>query len=97
MQVENCSERLFYEIEAEKENWDVEQLKHQIHTLLFARLLKSKDKEKVLSLVRDGQVIEEPTDAIKNPYILDFLGIPQSITLLETCDNGNGGKAWFTV
>ncbi len=84
MQVENPNERLFYEIEAEKECWDVELLKHQIHTFLFARLLKSKDKAKVLSLVRDGNVMTEPSDAIKNPYILDFLGIPESTAFLET-------------
>lgn len=78
MNVENKNERLFYEIEAEKENWDVEHLKHQIHTLLFARLLKSKNKEGVMALSREGNVIKRPGDIIKNPYILDFLGLPDS-------------------
>jgi predicted nuclease of restriction endonuclease-like (RecB) superfamily len=84
MTVENPNERLFYEIEAEKESWDVEQLKHQIYTFLFARLLKSKDKDGVMALVRDGQTIKTPADVIKNPYILDFLGIPDSERLHET-------------
>ena len=84
MTVENLNERLFYEIEAEKENWDVEHLKHQIYTFLFARLLKSKDKEGVIALAREGQIIKTPTDVIKNPYILDFLGIPESNLLHET-------------
>lgn len=84
MNVENSNERLFYEIEAEKENWDVEYLKHQIYTFLFARLLKSKDKEGVITLTREGQRIKIPADVMKNPYILDFLGIPDSDRLHET-------------
>jgi len=76
--VEHKNERLFYEIEAEKERWSVSHLQRQISTFLFARLLKSKDKEGVMQLSRDGQIIEEPSDAIKSPYILDFLGLPES-------------------
>jgi predicted nuclease of restriction endonuclease-like (RecB) superfamily len=84
MGVENRNERLFYEIEAEKESWDVEHLKRQIHTFLFARLLKSKDKAGVMELTREGQVIKAPIDTIKNPYILDFLGLPDSDVLHES-------------
>ena len=76
MSVEHPSERLFYEIEAEKERWDIEHLNHQIHTFLFARLLKSRDKNGVMELTRSGHVVAQPADAIKNPYILDFLGLP---------------------
>lgn len=78
MDVENKNERLFYEIEAEKENWDVKHLNRQIHTFLFARLFKSKDKEGVLALTREGQNPQKPEDIIKNPYILDFIGIPDT-------------------
>lgn len=84
MAVENPNERLFYEIEAEKENWDVEHLKHQVYTFLFARLLKSKDKKGVIALAREGQIIKTPADVMKNPYILDFLGIPDAERLHET-------------
>lgn len=84
MNVENKDERLFYEIEAEKENWDVDQLKRQIHSLLFARLLKSKNKDGVIALSREGNVIRMPGDIIKNPYILDFLGLPDSECFHET-------------
>jgi predicted nuclease of restriction endonuclease-like (RecB) superfamily len=76
MDVSNGNERLFYEIEAEKEGWDVKYLERQIHTFLFARLLKSKDKNKFMSLVREGHQIRQAEDVIKNPYILDFLSIP---------------------
>jgi predicted nuclease of restriction endonuclease-like (RecB) superfamily len=78
MNVENQNERLFYEIEAEKEGWEVKHLERQIHTFLFARLLKSHDKAGLLKLSKEGQVITTPSDAIKNPYILDFLGLPDS-------------------
>ena len=82
--VENRNERLFYEIEAEKEGWEVKHLKRQIHTFLFARLLKSHDKAGVMELTRAGQVLKSPSDAMRNPYILDFLGLPDSDVLRET-------------
>jgi len=84
MQVENRNERLFYEIELEKEGWDVRHLRRQIHTLLFARLLKSRDKAGVMKLARQGQILEKPADALKNPYILDFLGMPDLETFHES-------------
>jgi len=74
--VEHPNERLFYEIEAEMEGWDVEHLKRQIHTFLFARLLKSSNKAGVMEMTRKGLTVQKASDAIKNPYILDFLGMP---------------------
>ena len=76
MNVEHQNERLFYEIEAENEGWEVKHLKRQIHTFLFARLLKSRDKKTVMELACQGQRISTPADTIENPYILDFLGLP---------------------
>lgn len=84
MRIENKNERVFYEIEAEKENWDVKHLERQIHTFLFARLLKSKDKAGVMELASEGNRIISPSDIIKNPYILDFLGLPESQHLYES-------------
>jgi predicted nuclease of restriction endonuclease-like (RecB) superfamily len=78
MNVENRNERLFYEIEAENEGWDLKHLERQIYTFLFARLLKSRDKAAVMALASRGQKISTPADTIKNPYILDFLGLPDS-------------------
>jgi predicted nuclease of restriction endonuclease-like (RecB) superfamily len=83
-QVEHKNERLFYEIEAEKEGWSVSHLQRQIHTFLFARLLKSRDKVGVMELARQGQIIESASDIIKHPYILDFLGLPESQKLHES-------------
>lgn len=84
MNIENQNERFFYEIEAENEGWDVEHLKRQIHTFLFARLLKSRDKAGVMDLTSKGQKLASPADTIKNPYILDFLGLPESDVLHES-------------
>jgi len=83
LQVENENERKFYEIEAEKEKWSVPVLERQIHTFLFARLLKSKNKAGVMDLVERGQVIETPSDMIKHPYVLDFLGLSENTKWLE--------------
>ena len=82
--VENKNERLFYEIEAEKEGWSVPVLERQIHSFLFARLLKSRDKNGVLKLATEGQAVKNPTDTIKDPYILDFLGLPDSKQIHES-------------
>lgn len=91
--VEHKNERLFYEIEAEKESWSVPVLERQIHSFLFARLLKSRDKDGLMDLVRKGQSIEAPIDTIKDPYILDFLRLPDAQQLhegnLETAIIGN--------
>jgi len=82
--VDHKNERLFYEIEAEKEGWSVPVLERQIHSFLFARLLKSRDKDGVLALVHEGQTIKTPADTMKDPYVLDFLGIPYEQKLHES-------------
>jgi predicted nuclease of restriction endonuclease-like (RecB) superfamily len=82
--VENKNERLFYEIEAEKEGWSVPVLERQIHSFLFARLLKSRDKNGILKLATEGQAVKNSTDTIKDPYILDFLGLPDSRQIHES-------------
>lgn len=84
MKVEALPERLFYEIEAAKEGWSVPHLERQIHTLLFARLLKSRDKAGVLELAHDGHLVRTPSDALKDPYILDFLDLPDGERLHES-------------
>ena len=84
LSVESKHERLFYEIEAAKENWSVPQLARQIHTCLFARLLKSRDKAAVLAMAHEGHEILRPVDAIKHPYVLDFLDLPEDKALHES-------------
>jgi len=82
--VENPQERAFYEIEAEREGWSVRHLERQIHTCLFARLLKSQDRAGVMDLANRGQVLERPLDVIKDPYVLDFMSLPSQHRVLES-------------
>ncbi len=81
LQVDHKAARLFYEIEAEKAGWSVRHLERQIHGLLFARLIKSRDKAGLLDLVSKGQALRAPIDTIKDPYVLDFLDLPDAPAL----------------
>jgi predicted nuclease of restriction endonuclease-like (RecB) superfamily len=82
--IDDAVERLFYEIEAEKAGWSVAILERQIHSFLFARLLKSRDKAGVLALADQGQTVHQPIDVIKQPYVLDFLNLPDQTQLHES-------------
>lgn len=84
LKVESRTARDFYEIEAVKNGWSARQLERQVHSLLFERLLKSRDREGLLALASEGQIFETPADAIKDPYVLEFLGLPASHRLAET-------------
>jgi len=76
--------RGFYQIEAAQNKWSSRELERQMSSLLFERLSKSKDKEGVLALSKKGQEIVTPQDAIKDPIILEFLGLPESNLLVES-------------
>ena len=76
--------RDFYEIEAIKCAWTGRQLERQINTLLYERLSKSRDKEGVMALANEGHVIRNPVDLLKEPFILEFLDLPESHLLSET-------------
>lgn len=84
MRVENEDARLFYEREALSNHWNKRQLERQINTLLFERLLNSRDKDGVLQLANDEQKAAHPVDVIKDPYALEFLGLPESHRLVES-------------
>ncbi len=77
IRIENKLERQFYEIEATKNKWSVTELKRQYNSALYTRLVLSLDKQKVEELSKKGLIIEKPKDAIKDPYILEFLGLPE--------------------
>jgi predicted nuclease of restriction endonuclease-like (RecB) superfamily len=70
--------RGFYEKQSIKENWSVRELKRQINSMLFERIALSKDKKGVLKLSEKGQIFEKDQDIIKEPYVLEFLGIPEN-------------------
>lgn len=84
LRVDREEARAFYEIEAIRNGWSGRQLERQINSLLFERLLKSRDKEGVLALAGKGLLVEHPVDAIKDPYVLEFLNLPESECLTET-------------
>lgn len=75
VRIEKIEERKFYEIEAAKENWSVREMERQINSCLYDRLALSRDKERVMELSLQGQIIEKPSDIIKDPYVLEFLGL----------------------
>ncbi|WP_017498401.1 YhcG family protein [Flavobacterium sp. WG21] len=75
--IDDPKERKFYEIEAIKYQWSLRELKRQYDTALYTRLALSRDKEGILKLSEQGQIIEKPKDIIKDPYILEFLGLPE--------------------
>ncbi len=77
MRIDNELERKFYEIECIKNNWSLRELQRQYDSALFDRLSLSRDKDGVLKLSEQGLVIEKPQDAIKDPYILEFIGLPE--------------------
>ncbi len=75
--------RSFYEKQVEIENWSVRELKRQRESGLFERLALSTNKEKVLELALNGQIIDNVTDIVKDPYVFEFLKIPQSESYSE--------------
>lgn len=84
MRIDNEEERSFYEIETEKNNWSVRELQRQLDSELYARLILSRDKSKVRELSEKGLIIEQPKDAVKDPYVLEFLGLPELSSYSET-------------
>jgi len=76
-QIKNLDERNFYEIESLENNWSLSELKRQFNTALYTRLSLSKNKEGLKKLSQKGQVIIQPEDAIKDPYILEFLDLKE--------------------
>ena len=79
--------RSFYEKEAVNSDWSVRELKRQIESSLYERLLLSSgdaNKEKILSLAQKGIEIAQPADIIRDPYVFEFLGIPENKPYLES-------------
>ena len=83
MRIDNKQARDFYVKEAESENWSVRELDRQINSLLFERLALSRNKAEVKALAEHGQVLQSPRDVIKDPYVLEFLGLPEQAVYSE--------------
>jgi predicted nuclease of restriction endonuclease-like (RecB) superfamily len=84
MRIENEAERKFYEIESINNNWSLRELQRQFDSALYERLALSRDKEKVKELSAKGQTVGNPEDAIKDPFVLEFLGLPELAVFSET-------------
>lgn len=77
-------ERSFYEIEATREGWSVPELKRQIGSSLYERLALSRKKSDVRKLAAEGQIITRPEDVLKEPYVLEFLGLDEKASYSES-------------
>jgi predicted nuclease of restriction endonuclease-like (RecB) superfamily len=84
LKLEDTLERSFYEQQAIREKWSVPELKRQKKTSLFLRLAASKDKDAILQLATQGQIIAQPADLLRDPYVFEFLKIPEPHHLTET-------------
>ncbi len=81
--IEDNLERAFYENQTALENWSVRELKRQKKSMLFHRLALSTDKEGILALSKEGRKIEKPSDLIRDPYVLEFLKVPEPYHISE--------------
>lgn len=93
MRIENPDARSFYEIECTQQQWSVRQLSRQVGSSLYERLALSRNKDEVMRLASEGQTIEKPSDVIKNPFTLEFLGLkPDSVYTESKLENAIIGK-----
>ncbi len=81
--IENDEERRFYEIECIKGNWSIRELQRQFNSALYERLILSRDKKKITQLSEKGQILKEPVDVIKDPYVLEFLALKEEASYTE--------------
>lgn len=81
--VSDAVSRKFYEKQSVHENWSYRELERQVDSSLFERLALSKDKKGVLQLSKKGHIIDHTREIAKEPYVLDFLKIPQSLKVTE--------------
>jgi len=84
LKVEEPLARSFYEQESIQNNWSVRELKRQINSMLFERIALSKDTKAVMKMAEKGQIVEKPEDAIKDPYVLEFLNLKEETSYSES-------------
>lgn len=83
LSIVNPEERRFYEIEARENSWGARELERQIASSLYERIALSRDKDAIKTLAQKGHVIEKPSDVVKNPYVLEFLGLEEKSAYSE--------------
>ena len=77
MRIDDVDERHFYEIECVKNNWSLREFQRQFDSALYQRLMLSTEKDAVKQLSEKGQIIEKSSDLVKDPYVLEFLGLEE--------------------
>jgi hypothetical protein len=92
LKVEGEQARKFYEVEAVNSNWSTRELDRQINSLLYERLALSRDKEGTLKLSTEGQVVREPRDLIKDPFVLEVRCDSNAVSLIRVRRNSEGGS-----
>jgi len=81
--IDDAMERSFYEKQTVLERWSVRELKRQKKTALFQRLALSRDKAGILQLAKEGNLPSSPSDLVRDPYVLEFLGLPEQSSVSE--------------
>ncbi|MEI7696147.1 MAG: PDDEXK nuclease domain-containing protein [Chlorobium sp.] len=84
LRIDDPLERSFYEQQAVFEKWSVPELQRQKKSSLFLRLAAGKDKKDILKLARQGQIIEQPSDILRDPFVFEFLKVSEPYILSET-------------
>lgn len=84
MGIGDPEERAFYEIEAVENGWSIRGLKRQVNSGLYERLALSRDKRGIRKLAQHGQIVGRPQDLLKEPYVLEFLGLDEKTAYSET-------------
>ncbi len=82
--IKKPEERSFYEIEATNQSWTLRELKRQFDTSLYERLALSRDKDGIRKLALEGQVVANPKDLLKEPLVLEFLGLSEQAQFSES-------------
>lgn len=82
--IKNADERSFYEIEAEEQGWNLRELKRQFDSSLYERLALSRDKAGIRRLAQEGQIVSRPADVLKEPLVLEFLGLSEQASYSES-------------
>ena len=83
IQIEDPDKREYYELESVNEGWTARDTERQINSMLYERLLLSNEKEKVLAVARNQRIPESPTEVIKDPMVLEFLGLERKAAYYE--------------
>ena len=83
IQIEDPDKREYYELESVNGGWTARETERQINSMLYERLLLSNEKEKVLAVARNQRIPESPTEVIKDPMVLEFLGLERKAAYYE--------------